>query len=139
LEDLDARVASASVHRRIAKPLPGLAAVDIEAGVSRTANRHGYDDLSSRGAYARLGLESNLAGFDASFALSGQWARFDASLLEEMPARRDRFTLVEIGVAREFSKDLAVRADFTWGRNVANVAIYDNRIRALSLTLVAAF
>lgn len=138
-EELDARVASVSVHRRIATPFTGITAVDIEAGVSRTANRYGYQDLSSRGRYARIAFESKVSGFDVAFALSGQGARFDAGLADDMPARRERFTLVEIGVSRELAKDTTLRADFTWGRNRANLAIYDNRLRALSVTLLAAY
>lgn len=138
-EDLDARVASASVHRRIATPFAGVSALDLEAGISRTANRHGYQDLSSRGRYARIAVESTVSGFDVAVALSGQSVRFDAGLADDVPARRERFTLVEIGASREFARDTTLRADFTVGRNRANLAIYDNRLRAFSVTLLAAY
>lgn len=138
-EELDARVAGISVHRRIVRPFEGVAAVDVEAGLSRTANRYGFEDLSSRGSFARIAFESKLAGFDVVLALSGQQSRFDAGAFEDMAARRDRFVLVEIGVSHDLGKDTTIRADFTWGRNSANLAIYENRMRAFSVTLLSAY
>jgi hypothetical protein len=138
-EDLDARVASVSVHRRIANPLAALTAMDIEAGFSRTVNHQGFDDLSSRGRYTRLALESTFAGFDLSLAWSTQHSRFNASFSDAVPARRERFTMIEWGVSRELTKDTTLRVDVLSGRSKANLAIYDNRLRALNLTLLTAY
>jgi hypothetical protein len=60
-EDLDARVASVSLHRRIATPVPAFTALDMESGLSRTANRHRFDDLANRGRHVRVGWNQHSA------------------------------------------------------------------------------
>jgi hypothetical protein len=46
---------------------------------------------------------------------------------------------MELGVSREITRDTTVRADLVTGRNRANLAAYDNRLRSFSLALLTAF
>lgn len=64
-------------------------------------------------------------------------ARFDAALLDGLPARRDRLQGWELAVATELGAGFTLRLEHQHLRNAANLARYDSRERSSALTLAA--
>ncbi len=133
--DLDSRAASLSVHRRIVSPVAGVDAVDIELGAGREINAHGFADLANRNAYARVSVDRRIAGIDWAVGYMMQRAHFDAALVEELPARRDTYRDIDVAATFELDKGGVLRLDAVTARNDANLPMFENRYRQISLTL----
>jgi hypothetical protein len=137
--DLDSLALSLSLHRHLAATADFAANLDLEAGLALERNRHGFDDLSSRSAFLRLGIDRDWQGMNWSLGIMAQLARFDAALSEAVPARRDRYLSLELGLGKELADGLALQIGATAARNDANSPLYENRYRQLSLTLAKAW
>jgi hypothetical protein len=132
--DLDARATSVMLQRHFADVSPAVKGVDFEAGYGNSRNANGFEDLSNRGLFARLGFELRAVGLEWSFGLMAQQVRYREPTFEGDPARRDRFYNLEVGVTKELNDGSSVQVVFTWGRNISNFDIYDNRYREMSVT-----
>lgn len=134
--DLDGTVASLSAQRHQPQPVPGLDALDLELAAARERNRHGYGDLSSRNLFLRLSVDRHWAGIEWSAGVAMHRASFDAALQPSLPVRRDRAAMLEFSASRDLGDGTSLRVEFQEARNRSNVALYENRYRNASVTLV---
>lgn len=131
--DLDSQVWGISLHRHAVKPIPGVAALDLEAGLSRERNAHGYQDLSSHSGFMRIGVDQEWRGLTFSLGLTGILSRYDEALLDGVPARRDRFVAWDFGFGADYGKGHSWQVEAMLARNRANSDLYDNRYRQIGL------
>lgn len=135
--DLDSQALSLSLHRHLPDPMPGLHGLDVEAGLVRERNAHGFSDLSNRSGFLRVGVDRNWAGTNWGIGLMGQIAHFDAGLMPGIPARHDRFLALDLAASKDLGSGLRLQFDTVLARNQANSPLYQNRYRQVSLTLSA--
>lgn len=137
--DLDSLSGLALIRRQFPKPLGGLDEISVEAGAAREINQRGLADLSNTLVYTRLSADWSTWGLSWSAAWTGQYARFDAPLLDELPRRRDHFTALDLSCEHEISPGKSVRLDLSQARNRANVTLYESRFHSAALSLTIAF
>lgn len=134
--DLDGRAASLSLQRHAAQPGGGWSALDLELGRGREINGRGHPDQASRGALARVSLDRPVGRAELSLGVVLQQARFDAALIDGLPARRDRFRAVEAGLGWPLADGHSLRLELQLGGNAANLPLFDSRMRQLALNWV---
>jgi hypothetical protein len=132
--DLDSRMDTVSLTHH--QPLSGewLVALDIEAGLAREHNAHDFDDLTQWRASLRMALEGNLGKTAWSMAAGVGQARYDAPLLPGDPSRREQVLSLEFGLTWDLAPGRTLAIDAGIYRTAANIALYDNTYRNLSLT-----
>lgn len=133
--DFNSAIALVSLQRRISDPLPGLESMDLEGGLLRERNRAGLPELGSRSAYLRVTLAGKRWGYDWSLGGMTQRSRFDATVLDPLPARRDRFRSLDLSVSRDIGEGAYVKAEANFARNEANSPLFESRYRQVALTL----
>lgn len=138
LLDLDANAMSFSVQRRWNQPVTWLNAIELEAGLLRERNVRELTDLSSRSTHARVSLEREWGGLDGYLAANWQRSKFDAASFDGDAPRKDQYVSLEFGVARELTKGWKLQLDASLGRNAANLEIYRQGQRSVTLTLAYA-
>lgn len=133
LVDLDSTATLFMVKRRQVEPLPGIDAIDLEIAVGRERNDRGFAELANRNAFFRVSLDRKQWGIGWSAGMSWQSAVFDDTPLPGLPARRDRATTVEFGAAYEVAAGQTLKFEAIAATNRANLALYENRYRQISL------
>lgn len=132
--DLDSRNLFVSLHgRRTIAAVRGLSG-EAEIGLVRDRNVHGFDDLSSRTRFLRLGTSLSAAGGETSADLMWVRSRFDEGLLPTIPVRRDR----TLSVSLTYDRPLAggphhLQIDTNWALTRSTVALFENRYRQVSV------
>lgn len=135
--DLDSNTLLLSLHRKLVAPLAGLDALDLELSAARERNANGFADLANRSVFARASADRRWQGIVWSAGVMVQHSRFDASLLETLPARRDRLLGVEVAAELELAPQRSLRFELLSLRNRANLVLFENRYRLAALTFVA--
>lgn len=133
LIDLDSTATLFMVKRRQVEPLPGIDAIDVEVAVGRERNDRGFAELSNRNAFFRVSLDRRQWGIGWSLGASWQTATFDDTALPGLAARRDRSTTLEFAAAYEIAPGHTIKLEATGATNRANLELYENRYRQLSL------
>jgi len=75
-----------------------------------------------------------MLGIDWAVGFMMQRARFDAALFDGLPARRDGYKAVDFAASLELDKSCSLRLDAVTARNAANLPMFENRYRQISLT-----
>ncbi|MFO1326621.1 MAG: hypothetical protein U1F56_04615 [Rubrivivax sp.] len=135
--DFDGVASAATLQRRWARPMTGLSAIELEVGVGRERNDAGHADLSEHHRHLRAAVSTALAGVEFTLGHVWQRARFDAPLLDGLPARRDRLHGWDLAAAAELTAGLTLRLEVQRLRNAANLALFDSREQGWALTLAA--
>lgn len=137
--DLDSRVMSLSVHRKLKSPGFGLDGLDLDVGARRETNAHGYTDLANRSAYLRVSADRRWAQVTWSLGAMLQRALFDGALLESMAARRDRYLMLDAAAEVSLGPGRTARLEVVSARNAANLAMFENRYRQVMATVALAW
>lgn len=137
--DLDSRVVALSIHRKLKSPGLGLDGLDLDAGVRRETNAHGYTDLASRSAYLRVSADRRWARVTWSVGAMAQLAVFDDALLETLAARRDRYLMLDAAAEVPLGPGRTARLEIASAHNAANLPMFENRYRQVMATLSLAW
>lgn len=132
--DLDALAAAWSLQHRIDRPFGTAGSIDLEIAAGRERNRVGRPEQGSRQQSARVAFEAPAFGLTWSAGLFALRARFDAPLIDGLPARRDRFRALDLGAALDLDQGQVLRLTWTGSRNAANLPLFESRQRQWSVT-----
>jgi hypothetical protein len=127
--DMDARVVSASVHRRQPVSLWGVKALDINVGYDREHNERGLTDLSQRRVYARVSAEHKAGPRTWTLGWMVARTRFDDSALPGMAPRQDRLVSWDLGLAWYLGGGQTLALDLASATSRDNNGLFDNRYR----------
>ena len=131
--DFDSTATQLLFKRHVVRPGLGLDAIEAEVVLARERNDQGFAELSSKSALVRVGIEFSLFGVEAGVGLARHTSRFDDTALPDEPRRRDLATTLDVSLSYELQPRHALKLDFLDSTNDANVALYENRYRMLSL------
>lgn len=135
LQDLDATAWSLSSLKRWTGAVPGLDAVELDTGIRGERNRHQLSGLSSTGVHVRSGVEGSLGDWTLSAGVTWQSTRYDGSVLDAGPSRRDAFVSWDASASLPLGAGWQFRVSTTTANNRANLPMFLQKSRGWTVSL----
>jgi hypothetical protein len=133
LRDLDSTSTQMLFKRHVEKPGFGLDAIEFEIILARERNDQDFHELSSRSALGRIAFDAHILGLDTGLGIARHVSKFDDTAFPGTPRRRDLATTLDASIAWEFQPRNTIKLDYMISKNDANLALFENTYRVVSL------
>lgn len=137
--DLDGASITALMRQQFISPFSGIDEISFEGGGGRESNFRGNPGLSNVYVYTRLATVWQMFACKWSASWMHQQSKYDAAMMEGGAARREAFDYLDLAVAFSLTESSELRIEFSRSRNRSNSAMFENRFRGSSISMVMNF